>query len=100
MSVFSALQRGKVGLEHAARRIFRSRVLKTFMLAQLRLHVRGRRKNRVCHRAGDRLRLLAGVDAFGGKTHFVLRSSFFVLRDHHFEQRRTDNEERVTISTS
>ena len=74
--VLAAFERGQVRFEHGARRIFRPRVFEAFVLAQLRLHVRRRLKNRIGDRAGDRLRLLAGVDAIGGETHsFPLRQS-------------------------
>ena len=67
--VFAAFERGEVRLEHGARRVLRPRVLEAFVLAELRLHVGRGLENRIGDGAGDRLRLLAGVDAIGGEAH-------------------------------
>ena len=67
--VFAAFERRQVRLEHGARRIFRPRVFVAFVPAELRLDVGRGLEDRIGDGAGDRLRLLAGVNAIGGETH-------------------------------
>ena len=63
------LQRGEVRLQRRARRVLRARVLVALVPPELGLHVGRGLVDRDRDGAGVRLRLLAGVDAIGGKTH-------------------------------
>ena len=67
VAVLAALERGQVRFQRGARRVLRPRVLVALVPSELRLHVGRGLVDRDGDGAGLRLRLLAGVDAIGGK---------------------------------